>query len=183
MGSASPMIEEIEEGGQGVDTPTAGNPTGFASIRDQIREERDAIAAKRTLDLLVPGYSGNLIGVRYRAISAREVEEFVERQRGEGEQGIKAGLDLLIACCDSILYRAAEDEEFEPALDDDGDKIRFDVRLAEAFDIEATSARETVSGFFSPEGAQPFAVGQHIAAVQQWLAGESSAIDPALLGN
>jgi hypothetical protein len=155
-------------------------PTGFASIRDQIRAEREAIASEKTLDLLVPGYSG-LLAVRYRSISDRELEQYIKR--AQGEQSIGANLDLLIQTCETILYRESDEQEFTPALDENGDRIRFDIRLAEMLGIDAKTARETVAGFFSPDGAQPLAVAQHIGAVADWLQGKSSEIDPALLGN
>lgn len=168
-------VEEVEEV-----TPTVG---GLASIRDQIREERDAIASKKTLDLLVPGYDQDLIGIRYRAIEQREFEAFAKKQRGGGEEGFNANIEMLVLCCDSILYRKSEGDPLKPALDENGEKIRFDIRLAEAFDLQATSARETLLGLFSPDGAQPFAVLRHVEAVSSWLSGESHEIDQSLLGN
>lgn len=156
--------------------------TGFASIRDQIRAEREAIASEKTLDLLVPGYRG-LLAVRYHSISDRELEEYLKRAQRENDQSIRSNYDLLIEACETILYRESDEQEFTPALDENGDQIRFDVRLAEMLGMDATTARETVAGFFSPDGAQPLAVAQHIGAVADWLQGKSSEIDPALLGN
>jgi hypothetical protein len=164
-----------------MDEVAVEEPTGFASIRDQIRAEREAIASEKTLDLLVPGYS-DLLAVRYRSISDRELEQYIKRAQGE-QQSIGANLDLLIQTCETILYRESDEQDFTPALDENGDKIRFDIRLAEMLGIDANTARETVSGFFSPDGAQPLAVAQHIGAVADWLQGKSSEIDPALLGN
>ena len=157
-------------------------PVGFASIRDQIRAEREAIASEKTLDLLVPGYSG-LLAVRYRSISDRELEGYLKKAQRESGQDMRSNYDLLIEACETILYREAEDQEFTPALDENGDEIRFDIRLSEMLGMNATSARETIAEFFSPGGAQPLAVAQHIGAVADWLQGKASEIDPALLGN
>lgn len=157
-------------------------PAGFESIRDRIRAERESIAAEKTLDLIVPGYSG-LLGVRYRSISDREMEQYAARIQKDGDAGIRAGYDLLIEACDAILVRVETDDDFEVLEDDNGDAVRFDIRLAEFLGFEAKSARETVSATFSPEGVQSLAAFDQAAAVLSWLQGKSSEIDPSLLGN
>lgn len=165
---------EVEE----VEVPAKG----FESIRDRIRAEREAIAAEKNLDLIVPGYSG-LLGVRYRSISDKEMERYATRIQKEGDAGIRAGYDLLIEACESILVRVEADDDFEILEDDNGDPVRFDIRLAEFLGFEATSARETVAATFSPEGVQSLAGFDQAAALLAWLQGKSADIDPALLGN
>lgn len=169
-----------EEGSQMEEVTT--EPVGFASIRDQIRAEREAIASEKTLDLLVPGYSG-LLAVRYRSISDREMEGYAKRLQKDGDVGIRAGYDLLIEACEAILVRMDTSDEFEVLEDDNGDAVKFDVRLAEFLDVEAASARETVAATFSPEGVQSLAAVDQAGAVLAWLQGKSSEIDPSLLGN
>lgn len=171
---------ETEEGSQmeEVDTP----PAGFESIRDRIRAERESIAAEKSLDLVVPGYSG-LLAIRYRSISDREMERYAARIQKENDAGIRAGYDLLIEACEAILVRMETDQEFEILEDDDGDRVRFDIRLAEFLGVEASSARETVAAIFSPEGVQSLAAFDQAASVLAWLQGKSADIDPALLGN
>lgn len=159
-----------------------GEAVAVVSIRDRIRAERESIAAEKTIDLIVPGYSG-LLAVRYRAISDREMEQYAQKLQKEGDAGMRAGYDLLIETCESILVRVESDRDFEVLEDDDGDRVKFDVRLAEFLGIEAKSARETVAQTFSPDGAQSLAAFSHVAAVQEWLMGKSSEIDPSLLGN
>lgn len=159
-----------------------GEAVAVVSIRDRIRAERESIAAEKTIDLIVPGYSG-LLAVRYRAISDREMEEYARRIQKEGDAGIRAGYDLLIETSECILVRVEESEPFEVLEDEDGHPVKFDVRLAEFLGVEAKSARETVAQTFSPDGAQSLAAFSHISAVQEWLMGKSSEIDPSLLGN
>lgn len=181
------MSEEITEGGLDVDTSPPA-PNGFASIRDRIRAEREAMASDKTLDLLVPGYSG-LVGVRYRALSEREFSECLPKQQGgikaeiSFEDTFRANYSLLITACETIIWREEESDEFQPALDENGDPIRFDVRLAEYLGFEAETARETVAGFFAPEGTRPLAVAAHANAVTAWLNGNTADIDAVLLGN
>ena len=124
-----------------------------------------------------------MLGVRYRSISDREMERFAAKIQKDGDAGIRAGYDLLIEACLSILVRVDDDGGFEPLEDDDGDPVRFDVRLAEFLGFEANSARDTVAATFSPDGAQPLTAFDQAAAVLSWLQGKSAEIDPALLGN
>lgn len=176
------MSEEITEGGHSADAPVLDEPTGLPSIRDRIRAEREAIAAEKTLDLLVPGYKGQL-AIRYRSVSDRELDAFIKQIQKDGEAGIRANYDLLIECCETVLVRVQEDGDLEPLTDDQDGPIRFDIRLAEFLGFEAASARETVVGVFSPDGSQALAPFEHTVAVISWLQGKSEEVDPALLGN
>ena len=167
-GIAEELIPEIAEA-----------PSGLQSIRDQIRAERDELKTETTLDLVVPGYE--MIGVRYRGIPSRELDQFAKRL-SKSKEGMRAAADVLIHCCDSILVRMSTDDELEPLEDDQGDCLKFDQRLADFLDIKADTARDIVTQLFSPDGVQTLAAFEHANAVMEWMQGKGSQIDPSLLG-
>lgn len=173
-GVADELIDDFD------DVPEAdAQPSGLQSIRDQIRAERDELKTETTLDLVVPGYE--MIGVRYRGIPARELDQFAKRL-SKSKEGMRTATDVLIRCCDSILVRPNGDDALEPLEDDQGDYLKFDQRLADFLGIEASSAREIVTQLFSPDGVQTLATFEHANAVMEWMQGKGAKIDPGLLG-
>lgn len=146
------------------------------SMRAQLRARREELRAKTTVDLLVPGYDGDL-AVRYKAIPEDEFDKLVSKmQRGTN---MDAALDLLAKACDCILVR--EGDVLEPLEDEDG-PIGFDIRLAEFFGFTAEKTREIIRETFSPDGRHPLAPADHANAVTDWFRGKGSEIDETLLG-
>lgn len=150
-----------------------------ASTLDRIRQRREALKASKTLDLVVPGYQGD-VAVRYRLVEDDAFEKLA--QDATDGKNIEANLDLLIRACESVLARNPETGSLEAIEDEEGPIVGFDLRLAQDLGFEAETAREVVRGLFSPEGAQPMAFFQHAGALTQWLSGNERGVDRALLG-
>ncbi len=149
------------------------------SVRDRIRARRDELAQEVTLDLLVPGYGGEL-GVRYRGIPDTEMEKFASHA-SKTKAGIRAGCDLIAKSCEAVLVRPVEDGELEVLEDEKGEPIRFDERLAEYLGLDSRSVRDTVIQTFAV-GGQTLAHMEHAVAIQNWMSGKLDEIDPGLLG-
>lgn len=152
--------------------------TGVAlSLRDRLRQRREEKRADNRLDLIVPGYEGDL-GVRYRPIPEGELQGFAQRLTKETE-GLAAARQMIVASCDTILVREGD---LEPLTDDDNQPIRFDERLGEFLGIDADRAVDIAAEVFSPGGAQPLAVMAHASALVNWMQGKDLEVDEDLLG-
>lgn len=155
-----------------------------------IRKRREEIIGKGHIDLLVPGYEGNL-KVRYRDLSdkehdqlAKQFERAKHRDDMEGER--EAIANLLIAHCDRIFVREPDTDEFM-LLEENNDPLKFERRLAALLGLSAERAREVVLDVFSPRKdenrrCQPDAIAPHMEAIFAWRQGREDEINQALLG-
>lgn len=154
---------------------------GQGAIRDRLRKIRSERQAKTTTVLLVGGYN-RALGVRYRALPQEEIAEIAQKMQSESERGT-AAIDLVAKCCEAIMVREnPEDSKLQVLVDDEDQPVRFDIRLAEYFGIEATSAREIVREIFSPGGASDLAAADHAGTLLNWMTGRDGAIARDLLG-
>lgn len=150
------------------------------SLRDRLRQRREEMRADNTLDLLIPGYDGEL-AVRYRPISEDQLQRFADRlTKKTGGEALLAARQLIIAAAETVLVR--EDGELRPLTDDNGAPIIFDARLGEIMEIEADRAVDIVAEVFSPDGVQPLAVNAHGGALINWMQGNDAEVDARLLG-
>lgn len=169
---------------------SAPDDSGYGSALAAIRKRREEIIKEGGhLDLLVPGYQGNL-KVRYRDLSDPEHDELAKRferarNRDDTAGERESGADILIKHCERIYVREPGAEKFE-VLEESGDPFRFDKRLAPLLGLESETAREVVLDVFSPsEGPRrrhPDAIAPHIEAIFAWRQGREEEIDKRLLG-
>ncbi|HVQ60377.1 MAG TPA: hypothetical protein VMS60_15865 [Solirubrobacterales bacterium] len=157
-----------------------------------IRKRRDEIRGKGFLDLLVPGYKGNL-KVRYKDLNDKEHDQLAKRyqranERDDVEGEREAISNILIAHCERIFVRESGVEEWL-LLEKGNGPLRFDRQLAEVLELAAETAVETVLEVFSPkkEGeenkrCQPDAIAPHMEAIFAWRQGQEDRISDALLG-
>jgi hypothetical protein len=156
---------------------------------ETIRHKRNKIIAKDHLELLVPGYEGTL-KVKYRALSdgqhdeaAKRVRRAEEREDVEGRRESMA--DVLILHCDRIYVRESDDAPFQE-LEQHGEPLKFESRLASLLDVGVDTARAVVLEVFSPKEdgrrRQPDAIALHVNAIFSWREGRENEIDEALLG-
>lgn len=150
----------------------ATNGRGDAgSLMASLRAKRDAIEANqhKTLDLDIPGYDGLLVAsyrrVKWEVVSA--ISDWINESE-DPRADLLGAADLLIACCDQMLTR--KDDKLvplheAPGMDLEGQPVRYEPRLADAFGYEQSSAREIVLGLFRNE----FAVIDQHRDVMRWL--------------
>lgn len=162
----------------------------YGSALAAIRKRRDEIIKEGGhLDLLVPGYEGNL-KVRYRDLSDAEHDELAKRferarKRDDTAGERESGADILIKHCERIYVREPGADEFVE-LEENGDPFRFDKRLAPLLGLGSETAREVVLDVFSPSNGprrrHPDAIAPHIEAIFAWRQGREEEIDKRLLG-
>lgn len=152
----------------------------MSSARERIKALREKKRQQDHLDLVVPGYEGEL-GVRYRPLPEEKVTQFAERiAKKGGVPGLSAAQDLVADAAECILVRD-DDGNLVPLRDDEG-TVTFAEGLNEYLDIETDSVRETIRETFSPGGTQPMAIVGHAGSVMAWMQGNDSEVDKALLG-
>lgn len=165
-----------------VDPPLEVQPEPApGSALANIRAKRQELAAKKTLTLAVPGYDG-LVLVRYNLVDEQELEKYTKRMGQGNVSELNASMDLLVTACKEILVKQDIDAEEEPI--ELGETTTFKTgNLHKLIGGHADSARKEVAGLFAPDGAQPFAAGQHALAIVNWLQGDEGQIDSELMGN
>lgn len=171
------------------DAPTT---TKLGAALDGIRKQRSAMIGKDYLDLLVPGYEGNL-KIRYRNLSDEEhdqltkaVERANEKEDTAGER--RATANVLVKHHDMIFVRESGDEEFILLEEGDG-PIRFGREIVRVLGLSDTvdTATMAVIETFSPidekgRRTQPDAMATHMQAIVAWRQGRMEDINKAVLG-
>lgn len=160
--------------------PENGNGAGLGggAHLDFLRARHEAITADRFLDCEVPGYQGHLV-VRYGRVpwaAVAKAAHMMENPGRDGEGLLLAQVDFLIAACREVMFRE-EGGELVP-VDPSGDVRRFDPELAELFQFEATSARETLRYVFGND----LAVAVQAGRVLTWSQNTDTEADDDFLG-
>lgn len=173
----------------------AGAPEGAGTVPaspfEKIKARRAVLAKRKTLDLVIPGYSDQ-VGVRYGILPEEELQEWAERlvraQRGD-EEGSQTAVDVAIG----LILRAQQcaivrngEGTWEPlrpdGAEDDDPPLGLDMALGDQLALEADNPRAVVRAMFSPEGVNPLAPMAHGEAIVAWLQGRAEQIDGVLLG-
>lgn len=149
------------------------------SLRDRLRKQREELRQNNRLELLVPGYDGEL-AVRYKPISDGEMSRFADKINKGDDTGLDAARQMIVLATDCLLVR--KDGELVPWRDDDGEPVGFGEQLATMLDIDADRAADVVAEVFSPDGVHPLAVMAHGGALVNWMQGKDLEVDEALLG-
>jgi hypothetical protein len=161
------------------------------SVRALLRERWQDIAQAKTIDLAIPQVPDNVLRVRYGALPSEELDKLAKKisrqQQRSGTSGaIAMNADFLIRACQAILVPVSADEDapMDVLVDDDGDPIVFDTRLARflGFEDEVESAREVVYVLFSKAPQPDVAIGTHVQRVSNWMQGIHTEASEDLLG-
>ena len=185
-------IDNPEQGPAGGVAGKSSEQERLDSALAAVRERRDAIRGKGYIDLLVPGYKGDL-KVRYQDLNDKQHDQLAERYRRASERDDAEGereaiANILIAHCERIFVREPGAEDWLLLQNENG-PIRFDRYLAEALGLGADKSVEVVLEVFSPqkEGekerrCQPDAIAPHMEAIFAWRQGQEDRINAALVG-
>lgn len=170
MEAATTEIKAVENGHE---------PKG-PSILGALREQHARSRQERHKDVPVPGYGGKLV-VRYGVIDLNEVGKISDGvvKTETREDQLLYELDTLIMACRMVLFEGKPLHEY-PEIKSET-PIRFDVRLAKALDIDATSAREIVLGVFPRDGG-PLMISRLAGDLLEWMRGADEASDEEFLG-
>lgn len=115
------------------------------SILDTIRKKRKAMSKERRKLIDIPGYDGVLVA-EYRPLPYEQMRKLLDRAAGakDSQAELNAVTDVLVQSCVQILTRT-EDGKLEPlneAVPEFGDDpVRYDLRLAQAAEVQGERAR------------------------------------------
>lgn len=140
-----------------------GSPPPKDTLMEQLRAKREEASQNVLLELPVPGYDDLLVVRFQKTLTWLEAKKAIEtaQRKGNPNNELFAIADLIIRTVEGIYGRANPEDEL--VLISHG----FDETLATYFQLEATTARETVRLFFGND--------LHMSAVQgrvmTWLQG------------
>lgn len=175
-----------------LDEPQAEEETTESpnSVRSMLRERWEGIAKAETIDLPIPQVDPGLLQVRYHALSSEDLDKLGKKIARSQQTGSKAAVafcaDFLIRSCRAILVPISGDEEapMDVLVDDEGDPIVFDTRLARflGFEDEVNSAREVVYTLFSKAPQPDVAIATQTEKLSNWMRGVQVDTSETLLG-
>ncbi len=160
------------------DSPLAEGQSPFEALR----RKREGIEVEKQIQLEIPGYEGNL-AARYKSLGYREIRKQAKRIASKGgdeaENEVTYAATVIARMCETILYRASDEDQLRPihefaeALGDE--PVRFDERLAETvLGIEGVSGpAQIVRLVFRNQ----YAVLDHFGRLDAWLRESSGAGD------
>jgi hypothetical protein len=177
------MIEELDEPTVTEEASTNGAGPEPGSVRDLVRQRRDAALGQKTTTLEVPGYAG-LLKVRYAALPDDDFRRLIKKATDATEKGgaINAmghNADLLIRACQGILVPASADDDapLEQLVDDDDVPVKFDDRFAAWLGVEIKTARQVVYATFATAPQKELAIGAQVEDLLSWMRGAQAATD------
>lgn len=130
---------------------------------EQLRAKREEASRNVLLELPVPGYDDLLVVRFQKTLTWQEARKAIEtaQRKGNPNNELFAIADLLIRTVEGIYGRADSEGQF--VLISHG----FDETLAEYFQLDVKTARETVRLFFQSDIVMSATQGR----VMQWLQG------------
>jgi len=167
------------------DEHTNGHHPGAASsVWDALQAKRALLGEDRHLDLEVPGTFG-MFTLRLGPVSGRKQAQLTDRlQKSRSpDRDFNLNADYLIAACQGVLARHDAADDLELMVDELGEPIKLDSRLAQAFGLPSdTPGREIVRRLYggapSPEMSITMAGGEYVG----WAAGMTPELDEEALG-
>lgn len=151
------------------------------SVLAGLREQHRRIAARTSTIIELPFWQGKL-AVRYHYLDERVLGRMLAMVNGASDPmiALDANTDLLVGGCDEVLARRDEGERWGPVVE--GERLRYDKRLAELLQLDASTARETVHALFGGRIRGAMAIGAHTARYVEWLQGETPGVVESLQG-
>jgi hypothetical protein len=162
--------------------PHAGNGEAApGSVLAGLREQHRRIAARTSTIIELPFWQGKL-ATRYHYLDERVLGRMLSMVTGATDPmvALEANTDLLIGGCDEVLARRDQGEPWGPVVE--GERLRYDRRLAELLQLDASTARETVHALFGGRIQGAMAIGKHAANYIEWLQGETPGVVESLQG-
>lgn len=164
------------------DFPAIPSETKSASVIDALRAQRSRIAETRSLDVDVPGWH-DLLVLRLGSIEPAVAVKIAERSEKRKLSAHLANIDLLVAVCRGVYGRTPDDPELVQLVDEDGDPLGLDDRLAAMLDLgEVKTARDVVERLFARANSPTFAIGGIMSEWTEWAQGSADEIDEEFLG-
>lgn len=156
---------------------TDGDGKRSGSLFEDLKRRRDQIGEERSILIDIPGYNGHLVA-RYKMVEwsqMRRIFRRMDKMKGDARE-LYAMCDVLITCCDELLYR--EKPDGEPQSLEEGRITRYDDFLAANLGFEAPNARAVVLGVFKND----LALAAHHSELVDWLQSSREDVDEEALG-
>ena len=147
-----------------------------------LRAQHRRIGAEKTTTIPLPWWDGKL-GVRFHYLDDRGFDRLLEIASGNGTpaQIKRANRDLVIAGCDEVVARADTGDEWGPVLE--GERLRFDRRLADLLELGPTeSARQVLEALWDEPVKAAMAIGEVAGQYSTWLRGQAPEVAESLKG-
>jgi hypothetical protein len=158
---------------------SVATPAASSTVLDALKAERARAAEPQTFDLDVPGWHGKL-RLRLGSITAQQQQRIIERAQ---RRNANAQLDFLVAAFREVLGRARTSEPFQLLVDDDGDPLGLDERLADKLGLgPVSSARDVVMTLFGSANSAPVAITNAAGEWLEWAGSANGEIDQDFLG-
>lgn len=145
------------------------------NLMEALRQKREEASRNVLLELPVPGYDDLLVVRFQKTLTWQEARKAIEtaQRRGNPNNELFAISDLLIRTVEGIYGRSDPEGEF--VLISSG----FDEKLAEYFELDVKTARETVRLFYGNDIQMSAVQGR----VMTWLQGIDESSGKELRGN
>lgn len=157
--------------------------TKSRSVIEALKAQHARVAEERTLDVAVPGWA-NMLVLRLGPISAGAQARIVEKVSRRKLSTHASNVDFLVAAFRGIYGRTRpDDRELTHVVDENGEPMGLDERLAEAINLgEVHSAREVVERLFSRANSPTFALDAVVSEWGEWARDASEEVDEDFLG-
>lgn len=161
--------------------PTPPGPgAGAVSLFDGLREKHREIAARKTIDIPIPGYDGDLVA-RYRVLDVTsEMSGIAKRVAREFTNTMEAQLwatvDGMIVACEGI-FASDKGGNLHPLSEATGSDtpVKYDMQLAQFMGFTGVgSAREVVMELF---GHNEVAMLDHGSQLSRWMSNTSRRVN------
>lgn len=160
-------------------TPDDAPSTTPTSVLDALRAQHARAAAAQTFDVVVPGW-GDLLVLRLGSITSAQQQRLIERARSQSRT---VDADFLAAAFQSIHGRATSTGDLVEIVDDDGDSIGLDRRLADLLGLgPVKSARQVLDLLFSRANSPALAISAAASEWSEWARGANDDVDEGFLG-
>jgi hypothetical protein len=165
------------------------------SLIARARAQREARrAARKPLDLDVPGYGGTLV-VRYGALDWNATHRVLTNERDDAQATLEDNLDTIVKACRALMVRDEAGElvsladELRAAGEQVAGEVRFDEVALEALELPPvpaavrSKARAAALAIFGEATSPELAVSLHAGAIGAWMHGADAMVDEEAAGN
>ena len=119
---AGPVIRSADNGDATQEMPTLEQP---GSLLAEVRKRAAAQQQKHVFDVPVGGAFEDRLILRYHPPTIDQADRYVDLTDSAGQLAV--GLEMLVDCCEAVLW--LDDEGEETLLEEDGVPVRIDSRL------------------------------------------------------
>jgi hypothetical protein len=164
------------------DEGPGGQPDSLLGV---LREKRKELSENKQTYIALPGYDKEppILMALYRLVDGPEIDKIARKVRSEvkdnWQRQVLSAVDLFITACEG-MYVDVDDGKGPQPMTMNGEPIMgYNEQLAEALQIESTTARQVVFGVFADNDV---AIMQHSVRLGMWMGDTTRNVDELFLG-